>query len=238
MKSKNQGQVEDKWENIKTAYQEVAEEVLGYKKGGTRNEWLSEETRRLAEERRAARLKREEGPSAKKHHNYLCRLVKEKAKQDKETYIGKLSESIENCQKQNKSREVYEGVRKLTGKHVARINAVKDKQGKLQTDEQKVRERWKEYFEELYNDPNAVSHVNLPELPLHRIEEETPEISVVEVAHAVNQLKRSKAVGYDGISAEEIQAAASDKSLEIMLDLCRNIYGKRNRFLTIGREQS
>ena len=76
--------MEDKWENIKTAYQEVAKEVLGYKKGGTRNEWLSEETRRLAEERRAARLKREEGPSAKKHHNYLYRLVKEKAKQDKE----------------------------------------------------------------------------------------------------------------------------------------------------------
>ena len=76
----------------------------------------------------------------------------------------------------------------------------------------------------LYNDPNAVSHVNLPELPLHRIEEETPEISMAEVAHAVNQLKRSKAVGYDGISAEEIQAAASDKGLEVMLDLCRNIW--------------
>ena len=78
----------------------------------------------------------------------------------------------------------------------------------MQTDELKVRERWKEYFEELYNDPNAVSHVNLPELPLHRIEEETPEISMAEVAHAVNQLKRSKAVGCDGISAVEIQAAA------------------------------
>ena len=57
--------MKDKWGNIITAYQEVAEEVLGYKKGGTRNEWLSEETRRLAEERRAARLKREEGPSGK-----------------------------------------------------------------------------------------------------------------------------------------------------------------------------
>ena len=119
---------------------------------------------------------------------------------------------------------MYEGVRKLTGKHVPRINAVKDKQGKLQTDEQKVRERWKDYFEELYNDPNAVSHVNLPELPLHRIEEGTPEISMAEVTYAVNQLKRSKAVGYDGISAEEIQAAASDKGLEVMLDLCRNIW--------------
>ena len=57
--------MENKWGNIKTAYQEVAEEVLGYKKVGMQNEWLSEETRRLAEERRAAGVKREEGPSAK-----------------------------------------------------------------------------------------------------------------------------------------------------------------------------
>jgi len=31
-------------------------------------------------------------------------------------------------------------------------------------------------------------------------------------------------VGYDGISAEEIYAAASDKGLEMLLDLCRNIW--------------
>ena len=31
-------------------------------------------------------------------------------------------------------------------------------------------------------------------------------------------------MGYDGISAEEIYAAASDKGLEMLLDLCRNIW--------------
>ena len=62
---KNQGQVEDKWENIKTAYKEVAEEVLGHKKGGNANEWLSEETRRLAEERRAARTEKRRGTFSK-----------------------------------------------------------------------------------------------------------------------------------------------------------------------------
>ena len=77
-------------------------------------------------------------------------ISKGKSKAGQRNLYRKLCESIENCQKQNKSREVYEGVRKLTGKHVPRINAVKDKQGKLQTDEQKVSERWKEYFEELY----------------------------------------------------------------------------------------
>jgi len=43
---------------------------------------------------------------------------------------------------------------------------------------------------------------------------------MAEVVHAVNQLKSSKAVGYDGISAAEIQAEASDfKGLKVRLDL-------------------
>jgi len=224
VKNQGQGQVEEKWGNIKAAFKGAAEEVLGQTKGGRQTEWLTEKTRQLAEERRIARTKRDEGPVAKKHHNFLCRQVKENARQDRESYIGQLCESIENCQKQNKSREVYEGVRKLTGKHVSKVSAVKDKQGKMLTDGQEVRGRWKEYFEELYNDPNAVCTANLPELPLHNEDEETPEILMDEVVDAVNQLRRFKAVGYDGISAEEIQAAMTGKGLEVMLALCRDIW--------------
>jgi hypothetical protein len=43
----------------------------------------------------------------------------------------------------------YEGVRIITGKYSTSASVIKDKNGKLVTDDSKVKDRWKEYFEEL-----------------------------------------------------------------------------------------
>jgi len=52
-----------------------------------------------------------------------------------------LCEQIENYRKQNLSREVDEGVRKLTGRFALRITVVKDERGKILTAEKEIRDR-------------------------------------------------------------------------------------------------
>jgi len=51
---------------------------------------------------------------------------------------------------------VYEGIRKITGKYSPQVKSVKDDQGKILTDPVKVKKRWHDYFDKLYNDPNEV----------------------------------------------------------------------------------
>jgi len=119
--------VEQQWGSIKQAFQVTAEEVLGRKKGSEKVAWLSSEIRHIVEQRRDAKQKRKEEEVAAKHHNYLCRLVRKR--NDREAYIGTLCEQKKNCRKQNVSRVVYEGVRKLTGRFASRITVVKDERG-------------------------------------------------------------------------------------------------------------
>jgi len=66
-----------------------------------------------------------------KYHNYLCREVRRSAMRDKEPYIGVICDKIEKSRNQNKSRQVFEAIRKITGCYAPRPFAVKGKEGKL-----------------------------------------------------------------------------------------------------------
>jgi len=48
----------------------------------------------LANERRIAKYRRHESPSAANHHNYLCRQVRKSAKEDKEAHIDQVCAGI------------------------------------------------------------------------------------------------------------------------------------------------
>ena len=57
---------------------------------------------------------------------------------------------------QQKTKEVFEVVRKITGKKATRVHTAKDKHGVSLTDQQEVKNRWREHFSELYN-PHIVT---------------------------------------------------------------------------------
>jgi len=90
--------------------------------------------------------------------------IKRKAKSDKEQYINKICEDIELMRKENNSRVVYEGIRKITGTRAPRVNIVKDKNEVTHKGDEEGKSCWKEYFEELYNDPNTVNRNVLSDL--------------------------------------------------------------------------
>ena len=103
---------------------------------------------------------------------------------------------------------VFEGVRKITGKQAPRVRVIKDKNGKLLADQNKVKDRWLEYFRELYNPCTPTDQSVLSEIaPSQNRDTPTPHLLKAEVEAAVARMKNNKSPGADNITAEEIQAA-------------------------------
>src|ERR1700733_11870042 len=172
------------------------------------------------EERRKYKSRRKEGPDMAKQHNYLCRKVKKSAKEDKERYIREVCNKIEENRSGNKTRAVYEGIRKITGTHAPRVKSIKDENDILITEPEKVKERWREYFDKLYNDPNKTEEACLNNMTEKGNMEDIPPLGEDEVEAAINNMKKGKAPGVDNITAEELQAGTEGLGMQVIHRLC------------------
>jgi len=86
---------------------------------------------------------------------------------DKEEYINELCRSVEYANHQNKSRLVYQGVKRICGKKkFFRVGTIKDKNGTPFSDMAQIKSRWKEHFDELYNVKITADKTVLLDLPL------------------------------------------------------------------------
>ena len=92
--------------------------------------------------------------------------------------------------------------------------AIKDKDGKLLESRTDIKNRWKEYFEKLY-ETNPVDKTILQEMPPCNRQEHMEDILREEVEAAVRSLKKRKSPGEDNITAEMIQAG-EESSVEMM----------------------
>jgi len=150
--------------------------------------------------------------------------VKKSSKKDKEGYINDVCKAIEESRKTSKSREVYECIRKITRKFTSETSVIKGNDGKMITDAEKVKSRWKDYFEGLYNDPNLVNEATLSQIVENSDKNPCQGILMEEVTRAVRWLKDRKATGADNITAEEIKAATEEGGLQIVHQLLTRIW--------------
>src|SRR6218665_114608 len=93
------------------------------------------------------------------------------------------------------------------------MGSLKSIDGKVIRDEEGVKNRWREYSEELYSEDN-------------RIEKEQTDTTdyemEAEVEWAIKQLKDNKAPGQDGIPVELIKPG-EDATINIITKICNNI---------------
>ena len=130
-----------------------------------------------------------------------------RSKADKYAYLRNICRQVDRAHKQRVHRAVFEGVRKITGKQAPRL--IKDKNGKLlAADQNKVKDRWMEYFHELYNPCTPTDQSVLSEIaPCQNRDTPTPHLLKAEVEAAVARMKNNKSPGADNITAEEMQVA-------------------------------
>lgn len=105
------------------------------------------------------------------------------------------------------------------------IKNVKDKEGKVIVEEEKIMERWWQYFKELLegkdisNDKEQVGNVRRKqEMKLKQQEE----ISMEELKKAIKKAKQGKAPGHEMITAEMLKAL-SEPALQELLEIMNKV---------------
>ena len=104
---------------------------------------------------------------------------------------------MEEFQKRNESKGMFATVNRLTKQACLTVKLVRDKQGHILTEDPEILQRWGEYCENQYSDPENSEHEtariggNLEPTPL-----------LEEVEKAINAMKPGKTAGPDKIPAE------------------------------------
>src|SRR6476469_10303204 len=105
--------------------------------------------------------------------------------------------------------------------------AIKDETGKLLTEPEEIRNRWKEYIDSLYDKNGKSQNEEMGiELELYVDEDSRgPVILDSEVTNAIEALQVGKAIGPDGIPAEFWKVLGAKGTTELV-ELCKVMYVK------------
>ena len=102
------------------------------------------------------------------------------------------------------------------------MQTVKSKDGKVLTELTDVKNRWKENYEDLYNNQNQINQEMADSIPQMPDLTEEPEI-LREVISAIKKLTEGKAPGYDNVTGEELKASG-ETGVDILHRLCNVIW--------------
>ena len=105
---------------------------------------------------------------------------------------------------------------------------IKDEQGHLLTELGEVKQRWRQYFDTLYNDPNAVNiDYNEKHFSSHSNTRDNEEIlnNMSKIEEAIKRAKCRKAPGVHDITVKELEKATIKSSgTEVLLRFFREIW--------------
>nr|XP_015209863.1 PREDICTED: craniofacial development protein 2-like [Lepisosteus oculatus] len=120
-------------------------EHIPYKKLEKRSKWLSAETIKVADQRRAAKATGDRDEARRLNAEF-----QRAARKDKEAYWDQRCKQMEEDCRKGHTRNLFAPVKKIRTYFTARKGAIKDKNRKVLTGQQCIRSRWREYTEELY----------------------------------------------------------------------------------------
>ena len=198
---------EELWGHIKTTVVNSAQEHLGYaSKRTARKPWITQEMVDSMEERRKWKnVNNEEGRKMYKKFNNMLRRETDKAKQK---WLEQQCEEIEELDKRGRSDLMYIRAKEMGKKYKASRsinNNIQDLQGNILKDKEKIKERWKEYFETLYDAANKPTTCNLEQENEVGEDDKGPLILLAETEASKHKLKKGKAPGLDNIPGELIE---------------------------------
>ena len=114
-----------------------------------------------------------------------------------------------------KTRDLFKKIRDIKGTFYAKMDSVKERNGRDLTDAEDIKKRWQEYTEELYkkelHDPDNHDCV---------ITYLKPDILECEVKWALESITTNKASGGDGIPVELFQILKDD-AVKVLHSICQ-----------------
>ena len=196
--------VEGSWSGLKGCLLDSVDEVCGSTKGLSRHKetwWWNDEVARVVEEKRRTYLAWKSSGNAADKESYYG--VKREARRIIAAAQARRREQFAvDLQTAEGKGKLYRVVKQMVKRNADVVggNCVKDKEGKIVTDEEVVRAVWKDYFEKLLNEEFAWNRDGLEAVDL--VSGPCELISVAEVRTALQSMKSGKAVGPSGVSVE------------------------------------
>ena len=141
----------------------------------------------------------------KERYSHLSVEFQRIARRDKKAFLSDRCKEIEENNRMGKIRGVFRKIRDTKGIVHAKIDKIKDRNGKDLTEAEDINKRWQEYTEELckkdLHDPDNYNGV---------ITHLEPDILECEIKWALGSITTNKASGGDGIPAELFQILKDD----------------------------
>ena len=102
---------------------------------------------------------------------------------------------------------------------IKEIKVIKDQQGEVLTDREKIKERWREYYTTLLNKENQRDELE-DTLPVDSLIEE---LTRKEIKDAIKAMKKGKAAGCPGVSADMIKLL-EESGVDTMVDIIGTVW--------------
>src|SRR6267154_806184 len=201
------------WKGLKDCLLEETEAVCGKTKGraGHRITWWWNKDTDLAvkEKRRAYELSKASGSEVDKGAYKLAksrskRVVAKAQDEVRQRYCNML---VEEDGKGN----VLRVAKQMVGlnKDITASGCVKGADGRTIMEEEKIMQRWKEYYERLLNEEFEWNKDSIREINEEETSVEERVISAAEVKVAISRAKIGKAAGPSGVAADMLKAAGN-----------------------------
>ena len=218
--------VEEHWKIIKEAVTTSAKTHAGYTlRRKAKKPWVTDLMLNKMDERR--RWKNVNTAEGLVKYKQLHKELRNETKRAREHWWAEKCEELMDMDRKGRSDLMYAAIKSVKkGKRTTRGGAVlRDREGRMLTTDEEIRERWVEYVEELYDKDGKPELVDLATEAedLVGVDAKGPGLLVEEVVAAIEEMKVKKAEGIDGIPAELWKALGKKGSWEVT-KLCMKMY--------------
>jgi hypothetical protein len=201
--------VEQDWQNIKTAILEVTKETIQMQPRITYNEWWDEECREAIKEKNTGKEKclQRRTRATQEEYEEKRRMATKICRNKKKHWLNNRIKTIEEAHRRNETRKFYKNIKKFRKiEQAGTLLLCKDDKGNVLTEKQQVLERWKQYFSEVLNRELIPKHTNSK----HETENSNKEVEITpptynEVNDITQKLRNNKAPGPDNVISELIK---------------------------------
>ena len=222
----NRKNVEQHWGTLKEAVIKSAINNIGYRKNRIpKRPWVTDQMISKMDERRG--WKNVKSDYGKRKYKQLNNELRRETDSARERWWKEECDELEEMGRKGRSDLMYVKGKQITGQSRKDSNnsAINNKSGKLLTEPEEIKSRWKEYIEELYDKNGKPSRLDmeLEDEMVVELDDKGPDLLNSEILSAVAGMKKNKAEGLDGIPAEFWKSLGKRATRELV-ELCQQMY--------------